>query len=417
MDVPRKSASKKKLIKRIVYGTVAIAALTGITIYVSQLKPADRNVDPNTVWTDTVKRGSMLRQVRGLGTLVPEEIRWIPAVTQGRVEKINYRSGAAVSPDTIILELSNDELQRDLIDAESQLRASQAEYTALKVRLDNELLNQRAAAATVKADYKQAKLQAEVNEDLAKQGLLSQLQATLSKVRAEELAERNKIEEERLAIFEKSVNAQLAVQQARVDQLKASYDLRKTQISSLVVRAGMSGTLQQVAVEVGQQVTPGLNLARVSDPTKLKAELRIAETQAKDIQLGQPVTIDTRNGIIPGKVIRIDLAATNGTVTVDASLDGEYPKGVRPDLSVDGTVELERLENILYVGRPVQGQENGTIGLFKLDPDGKGAGRVQVRLGRSSVNTIEVVDGLREGDKVILSDTSQWDNADRIRLN
>jgi len=417
MDVPRKSAGKKKLIKRIAYGTVAIAAITGITIYVSTLEPAARSVDPATVWTDIVKRGSMLRQVRGLGTLVPEEIRWIPAVTQGRVEKINFRSGAVVTPDTIILELSNDELQRDLIDAEAQLRAAEAEYSARKVGLDNELLNQRAAAATVKADFKQAKLQAEVNEDLARQGLLSQLQATLSKVRAEELAERNKIEDERLANFERSVTAQLAVQQARVEQLKASHNLRQTQIASLVVRAGMSGTLQQVAVEVGQQVTPGLNLARVSDPTRLKAELRIAETQAKDIQLGQSVSIDTRNGIIPGKVIRIDLAATNGTVTVDASLDGEYPKGVRPDLSVDGTIELERLENILYVGRPVQGQENGTIGLYKVDPDGRGAGLVQVRLGRSSVNTIEVVDGLKEGDKVILSDTSQWDSADRVRLN
>lgn len=417
MDVPRKSAGKKKLIKRVAYSTIAIAAITGITIYVSQLEPAAQSVDPATVWTDTVKRGPMLRQVRGLGTLVPEEIRWIPAVTQGRVEKINFRSGAQVQPDTVILELSNDELQRDLIDAESQLRASQAEYSALKVRLDNELLNQRAAAATVKADYKQAKLQAEVNEGLAKQGLLSSLQSTLSTVRAEELAERNKIEEERLAIFEKSVKAQLDVQQAKVDQFKASYALRQTQIASLVVRAGMAGTLQQVAVEVGQQVTPGLNLARVSDPTKLKAELRIAETQAKDIQLGQPVSVDTRNGFIPGRVIRIDLAATNGTVTVDASLEGEYPKGVRPDLSVDGTIELERLENILYVGRPVQGQENGTIGLFKVDPDGRGAGRTQVRLGRSSVNTIEIVDGLKEGDKVILSDTSQWDNADRIRLN
>jgi HlyD family secretion protein len=417
MDVPRKSAGKKKLIKRIVYGTVGVIALTGITIYVSQLKPADRKVDAATVWSDTVKRGSMLRQVRGLGTLVPEEIRWIPAVTQGRVEKINYRSGAQVSPDTVILELSNDELQRDLIDAETQLRAGQAEYVALKVRLDNELLNQRAAAATVKADYKQAKLQAEVNEDLSKQGLLSTLQSTLSKVRAEELAERNKIEEERLAIFEQSVKAQLDVQQARVDQQKASYTLRQNQISSLQVRAGMSGSLQQVTVEVGQQVTPGQNLARVSDPTKLKAELRIAETQAKDIQLGQPVTVDTRNGIMTGRVIRIDLAPQNGTVAVDASLESEYPKGARPDLSVDGTIELERLENILYVGRPVQGQENGTIGLFKYDPDGQGAARVQVRLGRSSVNTIEIVDGLKEGDKVILSDTSQWDNADRIRLN
>jgi HlyD family secretion protein len=355
--------------------------------------------------------------VRGLGTLVPEEIRWIPALTQGRVEKVNVKPGAEVTADTVLIELSNPEAERDAIDAAAQLRAAEADLAALRVRLESLSLDQRATAATVKADYVSAKYQAEVNEDLAKKGLLGDLQARLSKVRAEELATRNEIEEKRLAISEASTRAQIAAGQARVDQLKATLDLRRSQIESLKVRSGLSGVVQAVQVQVGQQVSPGANLARVADPTKLKAELRISETQAKDIALGQSVQIDTRNGIIPGLVIRIDPAAQNGTVTVDASLEGELPKGARPDMNVDGTVELERLDNVLFVGRPVHGQENATVGLFKVDPDGKGASRVQVRLGRSSVSRIEIIEGLREGERVILSDTSAWDNADKIRLN
>jgi len=417
MDVPRKSSATKRRIRRIAYIVLLVAAVGGITIAVSRLKPAAQTIERQTVMIDTVKRGLMLRQVRGLGTLIPEEIRWIPAQTQGLVERRLVKPGETVRAETIIIELSNPEVQRDAIDAESQLRASEAEYKSLKVRLESQLLDQKAAAATVRADFNTAKFQSEVNEDLARQGLVPENNVKLSKIRAEELEVRNTIEQERVAISAESVKAQLDVQKARVEQLKALYDLRRGQLESLRVRAGIDGVLQQMIVEVGQQVTPGTNLARVSNPNRLKAELRVAETQVRDIQIGQVVSIDTRNGIIPGRVSRIDPAAQNGTVTVDAELLGELPKGARPDLSVDGTIELERLENVLNVGRPVHGQENSMVGLFKLDPDGRSAVRVQVRLGKTSVNTIEIIDGLKEGDQVILSDTSAWDNADRINLN
>jgi HlyD family secretion protein len=416
MDVPRKSGARKKLIRRIIYGTVTVVAVAAITVVVARLEPALPSVDDGPLYKDTVKRGELRRQVRGLGTLVPEDIRWIPAITQGKVEKVNVKPGNEVTPDSILVELSNPEAERDAIDAEAQLRASQADLKALEVRLQSELYNQQANAATVKADYVSAKYQAEVNEDLAKKQLIGELQAKLSRVRADELEQRNAIEEKRLAITSESNKAQIAAQKARVDQLQATLDLRRSQIAALKVRAGMTGVVQLVQAQVGQQVTPGTNLARVADPTKLKAELRVTETQTKDLAIGQSVEIDTRNGKVPGRLIRIDPAATNGTVTVDASIEGELPKGARPDMSVEGTIELERLENILYVSRPVHGSENATIGLFRVDPDGNGATRVQVKLGRSSVNHIEIIDGLKEGDKVILSDTSAWDNADRIRL-
>ncbi|MEW6211758.1 MAG: HlyD family efflux transporter periplasmic adaptor subunit [Acidobacteriota bacterium] len=417
MDVPRKSGARKKLIRRIIYGTITLAVVAAITVVVARLEPAVMSVDAGTLYMDTVKRGEMRRQERGLGTLVPEDIRWIPAITQGKVEKVNVKPGAEVTPDTILVEMSNPEAERDAIDAEAQLRASQADLKALEVRLQSQLLDQRATAATVKADYVSAKYQAEVNEELVKKQLIGELQYKLSKVRADELEQRNAIEESRLAILAESSRAQIAAQKARVDQLQATLDLRRSQIAALKVRAGMTGVVQLVQAQVGQQVSPGANLARVADPTRLKAEIRIAETRTKDLAIGQSVQIDTRNGIIPGRVIRIDPAAQNGTVAVDVSLEGELPKGARPDMSVDGTIELERLENILYVSRPVHGSENATVGLFRVDPDGNGAVRVQVKLGRSSVNHIEIIDGLREGDKVILSDTSAWDNADRIRLN
>ncbi|HSE96651.1 MAG TPA: HlyD family efflux transporter periplasmic adaptor subunit [Blastocatellia bacterium] len=417
MDVPRKSSATKRRIRRIAYIITLVAAVGGITIAVSRLKPAAQTIDRQTVWIDTVKRGEMLRQVRGLGTLVPEEIRWIPAQTQGRVERRLVKPGEVVRADSVIIELSNPELQRDVIDAESQLRAAEAEYKSLRVRLESQLLDQKAAAATVRADYNTAKFQSEVNEGLAKQGLVPENNVKLSKIRAEELEVRNQIEQQRVDISAENVKAQLDVQKARVEQLKALYDLRRSQLDSLRVRSGIEGVLQQMIVEVGQQVTPGQNLARVSNPHRLKAELRIAETQAKDVQIGQPVSIDTRNGIIPGRVSRKDPGAQNGTVTVDAELLGELPRGAVPDLSVDGTIELERLTNVLYVGRPVHGQESSVVGLFKLEEQGKSAVRIQVRLGRSSVNTIEIIEGLREGDQVILSDTSAWDSADRINLN
>jgi HlyD family secretion protein len=346
---------------------------------------------------------------------VDEARRWVPASTQGRVERIIMRPGVQVTPDTVVLELSDPNVQQALNDAEQQLRAAEADYNSLKARLDAEALNQRAQAAIVAADFENAQTERRMNEALSKEGLVSNLVKDQSVVRAESLATRNAIENDRLKVSEASARAQLQSAQALIDQRRSNYNLRRSQVDQLRVRAGMTGVLEQVPVEVGQQVSPGTNLVRVADPTRLKAELRIAETQARDLMIGQIAAVDTRNGIIPGKVIRIDPAAVNGTVTVDVRLEGELPRGARPDLSVDGTIELERLENVLFVGRPAFGQEQSTVGLFKLDATGE-ATRAQVQLGRSSVNTIEVLGGLAEGDQVVLSDMSAWDQFERIRL-
>jgi HlyD family secretion protein len=418
MDIQRPAAvAQQKKRKRILVGVAAVLAVAGVSVVLARLKPAAPTVERSTVWIDTVKRGSMLRQVRGLGTLVPvdEARRWLPSATQGRVERIILRPGAQVTPDTVILELADPQLQQQKLEAENQLRAAEADLASLRARLDTERLNQKSAAATVESDYEQARLEREVNEDLAKDGLVSNLVLKQSTVRAESLRTRANLEKERVAVAEESVRAQLLAQQARVDQLRTLYTLRAQQVDQLRVRAGMSGVLEQVPVDVGQQVAPGTNVARVADPTRLKAELRIAETQARDLAIGQVASVDTRNGIIPGKVIRIDPAAQNGTVTVDVELTGELPRGARPDLSVDGTVELERLDNVLYVGRPAFGQENSAVGLFRLDASGDAA-RTQVQLGRSSVNTIEIKGGAKEGDQLVLSDMSAWDAFDRVRL-
>ncbi len=417
VDIPRPSSFvRQRRVRRIAYGAFALVAVGGITVGLSRLKPAAPTVDRATVWIDTVKRGSMLRQVRGLGTLVPEEIRWIPAFTEGRVERIIVRPGAVVKADTVILELSNPTQTQAAQDAESQLRAAEAQLTSLRVRVQNDVLAQEAAAANVQADSRQARLQAEADAELARQGLVSSLTTKLSMVKADDLEMRTAIEQKRLAEMKSSVQAQLAVQQAEVERLRTMVALRQDQVASLRVRAGIAGVLQQVPVEVGQQVTLGANLARVADPSRLKAELKIAETQAKDIQIGQVAAVDTRNGIIPGRVSRIDPAVQNGTVTVDVALEGELPRGARPDLSVDGTIELERLDNVLYVGRPAYGQEQSVVGLFRLEDDGQTAVRTKVTLGKSSVNTVEIRGGLKEGDSVILSDMSTWDAFDRIRL-
>lgn len=404
--------------KQVAFGVAALLVLGLVSVVLARLKPAAPTVERATVWVDSVKRGDMLRQVRGLGTLVPvdEARRWIPATTQGRVERIVLRPGAAVTPDTVVLELVDPEARQQLDDAEQQLLGAQADLASLEARLQTERLTQRSTAATVEADFQQARLEKEVNEDLAKDGLVSALVLKQSTVRAESLATRNALEQDRVKVTEDNIRAQLKAQQARIDQLRSLVELRRRRVDELRVRAGMHGVLEQVPVEVGQQVAPGANLARVADPTRLKAELRIAETQARDLTIGQVAQVDTRNGIIPGRVVRIDPAAQNGTVTVDVELQGDLPRGARPDLSVDGTVELERLENVLYVGRPAFGQEQSTVGLFRLDPATGEASRVQVQLGRSSVNTIEVVDGLAEGDQVVLSDMSAWDQFDRIRL-
>lgn len=418
MDIQRPAAvAQQKKRKQILVGVAAVLAVAGVSVVLARLKPAAPTVERSTVWIDTVKRGAMLRQVRGLGTLVPvdEARRWLPSATQGRVERIILRPGAQVTPDTVILELADPQLQQQKLEAENQLRAAEADLASLKARLDTERLNQKSAAATVESDYEQARLEREVNEDLAKDGLVSNLVLKQSTVRAESLRTRANLEKERVAVAEESVRAQLLAQQARVDQLRTLYTLRAQQVDQLRVRAGMSGVLEQVPVEVGQQVAPGTNVARVADPNRLKAELRIAETQARDLAIGQVASVDTRNGIIPGKVVRIDPAAQNGTVTVDVELTGELPRGARPDLSVDGTVELERLDNVLYVGRPAFGQENSAVGLFRLDASGEAA-RTQVQLGRSSVNTIEIKGGAKEGDQLVLSDMSAWDAFDRVRL-
>ncbi|MCC6989704.1 MAG: HlyD family efflux transporter periplasmic adaptor subunit [Acidobacteria bacterium] len=419
MDIQRPaSVAQQKQRKRVLIGVAAALLGAGVSVALGRLKPAAPTVERATVWVDTVKRGSMLRQVRGLGTLVPvdEARRWLPSATQGRVERIILRPGAQVTPDTVILELADPQLQQQLLEAENQLRASEADLASLRARLDTERLNQKSIAATVEADYEQARLEREVNEDLAKDGLVSNLILKQSTVRSESLRTRAQLEKERVSVSEESVRAQLLAQQARVDQLRTLFALRRQQVDQLRVRAGMSGVLEQVPVEVGQQVAPGTNVARVADPTRLKAELRIAETQARDLTIGQVAQVDTRNGIIQGKVARIDPAAQNGTVTVDVALEGALPRGARPDLSVDGTVELERLDNVLYVGRPAFGQENSAVGLFRLDGATGEAQRAQVQLGRSSVNTIEIKGGAKEGDQLVLSDMSAWDAFDRVRL-
>jgi HlyD family secretion protein len=417
VDIPRKKSARKRQVRMALYAVAVVGAVSLITFGVSRLKPAAPSVEGGTIWPDTVKRGPMLRQVRGLGTLVPEEIRVIAAAQEGRVERILVEPGTPVSAGTVLYELSNSELQQSAVDIEYQLRAAEADLNNLRARLDSERMTQQSATAQVHAEYQQAKIQSDTDEELAKAGLIPALNLKLSRVKAEELANRYSIEQKRLEGRTKSDAAQVASQQARISQLQAQLRLRREQVGTLFVRAGTEGVLQERLVEIGQEVQPGTILARVAEMQHLKAQLKIAETQVKDIALGQQADIDTRNGIIPGHVSRIDPGAQNGTVTVDVALDGALPQGARPELSVDGTITLERLENVLYMGRPAFGQAGATVGMFKIEPGGHEAVRVQVKLGRSSVNSVEILEGLQEGDKVILSDTSQWDAFNRIRLN
>ena len=416
MDIPRPDVAKKKKARRIIYTGAGFLTVLVITVALWRLEPAPPRVNRATVYVDTVRRGSMLRQVRGPGTLVPEEIRWISARTDGRIERRTL-PGFKVEADTVLLEMSNPELEQAAGEAEFQLGGAEAEFADLKVQLESQLLSQQAETAKIQAEYNQARLQAEADKKLHGEGLIGDLIVQLSSERAKGLAIRHELEQKRLDIARESVTAQLAARRARVEQFRALAGFRHEQVEALKVRAEIDGILQQVLVEEGQQVTPGTILAKVAQPDKLKAELKIAETQAKDIEVGQKATIDTRNGLIDGEVIRVDPAVQEGTVQVDVALIGELPKGARPDLSVDGTVELERLEDILYLGRPAYGQAESTIGLFRILEDGETAVRVQVHLGRSSVSTIEVVRGLNENDQVILSDTTAWDSYDRIRLD
>ncbi len=419
MDVPRKDAGRKRLIRRIIYITVFVIALGGITFAVTRLKPAAPSVEMATLWPGTVRRGAMKVDRRGLGTLVPEEKLVVPATTDGRVDKRLLLPGqdAVVKPETVLMILSSPELENAMVDAEYQLKTAEAIYTDTQMTLEKQGLDQKATAATVSSDYKQAKLTADRDKELAKEGLIPDLQEKLSAVKAEELEQRTKLEGERLDFQKQQVQAQLAAQRAKIDQLRAMYELKKSQVEALKVKAGTNGIMTELLVEVGQRVTAGTALARITQPWKLKAELKIAETQAKDIAIGQDAQIDTRNGIIPGKVSRIDPSVINGTRTVDVRLIGALPPGAVPDLSVDGTIEIENLSDVVYVERPVFGQQNTTITLFKVDADRKGASRVPVKLGRASVTLIEILDGLKVGDQVILSDMSAWDGHDRLRLN
>ncbi|MFZ3343166.1 MAG: HlyD family efflux transporter periplasmic adaptor subunit [Terriglobales bacterium] len=400
---------------------IAIAVVLGVAAVsygVSRLKPAAPTVERGTVWTDTVKRGPMLRQVRGTGSLVPtqEAVRQIPAETEATVVRILMLPGSQVKADTVLLEMSNPQTEQAAVDADLQLKAAQAEYQSLRVKLASDLMNQKAGAATVHADDTTAQRQEQTDKALYELGVISGLAYKSSKDKADELTTRNDLETQMLAANQRAIETQMAQEQAKVDQMRTLAQLKQKQLDALRVRAGIDGILVDLPLQVGQHVLPGTMLAKVVEPDHLMATIKIAETQARDVQIGEPASVDTHNGVIAGSVMRVDPAVQNGTVTVDVKLTGELPKGARPDLSVDGTIDLERLDNVLYVGRPAFGQENSTISLFKLSPDGQTAVRVPVKVGRASVNSIQVIEGLHEGDTVILSDMSRWDNTDRVRL-
>ena len=419
MDISRPDIKQKKRRRQWLAAGVAVAVLAVVALFVTRLKPAAPEVDRTTVWTDVVKRGPLLRQVRGPGTLVPREdkIRLIPAETEATVVRIRVLPGAKVEPETILMDLVDPTLQQELLDAQLQLKGAEADYINTRAKVQSDLMDQKAAGATVGADYSQAQLQAKTDKSLYDLGVISGLTYSASQGKADELTTRNNLEKQRLVLNEKTIETQLAVQQTKVDQAKALLALKQKELDALSVRAGISGVLVELDHQVGEHVTAGTTLAKVVQPDQLKASLKIAETQARDIQIGQPAEIDTHNGVIDGKVMRIDPAVLNGTVTVDVELAGALPQGARPDLSVDGTIDLDRMANVLYVGRPAFGNENSTITLFKLDADGKTAVLVRVKVGRASVNSIQVLDGLQDGDTVILSDMSRWDNTDRVRLN
>ena len=417
MDIKRPPKSKiKKKIRNIVMIVVGIAAIGGITYGLTKLKPAAPTLDRSTAVIETVKRGEMIRDVRGNGTLVPEVTRMVPAPADGRVEKVLLKAGVEVDPSTVIAELSNPQLEQQAADTELQVKAAVADQENLKVKLESDTMTQKSAIATINAQYSQAKLQLDADEKLAKEGLVADLTLKISRVTVQDLANRLKVEQERLLVAARSTKAQLNAAAARLDQLRALATLRRQQVDELKVRAGSGGVLQQVMVTEGQQVTPGTVMARVADPASLKAVLRVAETQISGVRVGQPVVVDTRNGLIQGTVSRIDPAAREGTFEIDATLIGPLPPSARPDLSVDGTIELERLKDVLKVGRPAFGQAQQTIGMFVLSPDGTEAERRSVKLGRNSVSQIEILDGLKEGDQVIISDTSALDSYNRIRV-
>ena len=417
MDISRPDLRRRR-VRRNVLLTASGLLVLGLAVFlIMRLKPAIPTVD-TAVWTDTVKRGPLLRQVRGPGTLVPREdrLRLIPAETEATVVRIRVLPGAHVEPDTILMDLVDPELQQQLLDAQLQLKSAQADYKNQQASLESDLMTQRAGAATVSADQQQAKLQAATDKSLYDLGVISGLSYSASKGKADELNERNDLERQRVELNQKTVSTELAVAQIKVQQAEAILALKQKEEDALTVRAGISGVLSDLPHQVGEHVDIGTTLAQVVQTDQLKASLKIAETQARDIQIGQPSEIDTHNGVIDGKVTRVDPAVQNGTVTVDVELLGPLPQGSRPDLSVDGTIDLDRLQNVLYVGRPAFGNENSTISLFRVSPDGKTATRVPVKVGLASVNNIEILSGLNVGDTVILSDMSRWDSVDRVRL-
>jgi len=418
MDIARPEFKTQKRRRQTMIAIAVVLGVAAVSYGVSRLKPAAPTVERGTVWTDTVKRGPMLRQVRGTGSLVPsqEAVRQIPAETEATVVRIRMLPGSQVAKDTILLEMSNPQTEQAAVDADLQLKAAEAEYQSLRVKLESDLKSQKAAAATVHADDATAQRQAQTDKSLYELGVISGLAYKSSKEKADELTTRNNLTNEMLTANERAIESQMAQEQAKVDQMRTLAQLKQKQLDALKVRAGIDGILVDLPLQVGQHVLPGTMLAKVVEPDHLMATVKIAETQARDVQIGEPASVDTHNGVIAGSVMRVDPAVQNGTVTVDVKLTGELPKGARPDLSVDGTIDLERMDNVLFVGRPAFGQENSTISLFKLSPDNATALRVPVKVGRASVNSIQVLEGLHEGDTVILSDMSRWDNTDRVRL-
>ena len=419
MDIARPEFKTQKRRRQLFILAAVVLAVAAVSLGVSRLKPAAPTVERGTVWTDTVKRGPMLRQVRGLGTLVPtqEAVRQIPAETEATVVRIYMLPGSQIKADTILVQMTNPQTEQAAVDAQLQLKAAESEYQSLRVKLESDLMNQKAGAATVHADDAQAQRQADTDKALYELGVISGLAYKSSRGKADEFTTRNDLETQRLAANQRAIESQMAQEQAKVDEMRTLAQLKQKQLDALKVRAGIDGVLVDLPLQVGQHVLPGTMLAKVVEPEHLMATLKVAETQARDVQIGELASIDTHNGLIAGTVMRVDPGVQNGTVTVDVKLTGELPKGARPDLSVDGTIDLERMDNVLYVGRPAFGQENSTVSLFKLSPDGQGALRVPVKVGRASVNSIQIIEGLREGDTVILSDMSRSDNTERIRLN
>ena len=421
MDIARPDIRKKKRRRQIVIGCLVAVVVAGAAWGVMHLKPAIPTVDASVIWPETVKRGDMTVQVRGLGTLVPREesIRLIPAQTDATVVSIRVLPGAMVKPDTVVMILSDPQLQQELLNAQLAVKGAQADYRNLQAQLQNTLMGTKSTAAQVDAQYSQAKLTADTDEQLYKLGVISGEQEYQAKSTAEQLTTQHQLSEEQLKVQQQSIEVQLASEQTKIDQAKAQLDLYQKQEEALNVTPGIAGVLASLPspVSVGQHITAGTSVAEVIIPNQLKASLQIAETQANNIQLGQPAEIDTHNGIVPGHVTRIDPSVLNGTRTVDVALDGPLPSGAVPDLSVDGTIDLAQLHDVLHVGRPAFGNADSTISLFRINPDGKTATRVQVKVGQASVTEIQILSGLKEGDRVILSDMSRYDNTDEVRLD